>query len=158
MTIQNSALWADVAHAINIGTHGNPINPETMSDITIRNVDIMDHREFQMGYQGAIAINPGDSNLVKDVVIESVRVEDFRMRQLITMMVMYNQKYNTSPGRGISNVTIRDLSYNGINANTAIMTGCNESRGIEFVRFENLTINGLQIKDTMKKRSIGVAR
>ncbi|TDZ18230.1 hypothetical protein Cob_v008832 [Colletotrichum orbiculare MAFF 240422] len=151
ITIQNSALWADVAHAINIGTHGNSISPETMSDISIRNVDIMDHREFQMGYQGAIAINPGDSNLVKDVVIESVRVEDFRMGQLITMMVMYNQKYNTSPGRGISNVTIRDLSYNGVNANTAIMTGYNESRGIEFVRFESLTINGLQIKDTMKK-------
>ncbi|KAL0938121.1 uncharacterized protein CTRU02_207852 [Colletotrichum truncatum] len=151
ITVQNSALWADVAHAINIGTHGNSINPETMSDITIRNVDIMDHREFQMGYQGAIAINPGDSNLVRDVLIDDVRVEDFRMGQLITMMVMYNQKYNTSPGRGISNVTVRNLVYNGSNANTAIMTGYNETRDIEFVKFENLTLNGLRISDAMKK-------
>ncbi|KAI8261542.1 hypothetical protein K4K53_000538 [Colletotrichum sp. SAR 10_77] len=151
ITIQNAALWADVAHPINIGTHGNSINPETLSDITIRNIDIMDHREFQMGYQGAIAINPGDSNLIKDILIENVRVEDFRMGQVITMMVMYNQKYNTSPGRGISNVTIRDLVYNGNNANTAIMTGFNETRGVEFVRFENLIINGLRVCDSMKK-------
>ncbi|KAF4868656.1 Polygalacturonase [Colletotrichum siamense] len=151
ITIQNAALWADVAHPINIGTHGNSINPETLSDITIRNIDIMDHREFQMGYQGAIAINPGDSNLIKNVLIENVRVEDFRMGQVITMMVMYNQKYNTSPGRGISNVTIRDLVYKGNNANTAIMTGFNETRGVEFVRFENLIINGLRVCDSMKK-------
>ncbi|WYZ45718.1 hypothetical protein EsH8_VIII_001034 [Colletotrichum jinshuiense] len=151
ITIQNSALWADVAHPINIGTHGNSVNPETMSDITIRNIDIMDMREYQMGYQGAIAINPGDSNLVKNVLIEDVRVEDFRMGQIITMMVMYNQKYNTSPGRGVSNITVRNLVYNGSNANTAIMTGYDGTRGIEFVRFENLTVNGLQISDKMKK-------
>ncbi|KAF6814224.1 transmembrane protein [Colletotrichum plurivorum] len=107
-----------------------------MSGLTIENVDIMDHREYQMGYQGAIAINPGDSNLVRDVLISDVRVEDFRMGQVITMMVMYNQKYNTSPGRGISNVTVRNLSYKGGKANTAIMTGYDRESGIEFVRFD----------------------
>ncbi|CRK22959.1 Polygalacturonase like protein [Verticillium longisporum] len=151
VTVQNSILWADLAHPINIGTHGNSINPETLSDLTFSNLDILDHREFQMGYQGCIAINPGDSNLVKDVLIEDVRVENFRHGQLITMMVMYNQKYNTSPGRGISNVTIRNLDYKGTNAGTAIMTGYNETRGIEFVKFENLTINGPGINDKMAK-------
>ncbi|KAM0323835.1 hypothetical protein ACHAQA_008413 [Verticillium albo-atrum] len=151
VTVQNSILWADLAHPINIGTHGNTVNPETISDLSFSNIDILDHREFQMGYQGCIAINPGDSNLVQDVLIEDVRVEDFRHGQLITMMVMYNQKYNTSPGRGISNVKIRNLSYTGKNAGTAIMTGYNETRGIEFVTFENLTINGLRISDKMAK-------
>lgn len=151
IVLRDSAFWADVAHAVNIGTHGNTANPETMSGITIKNVDIMDHREYQMGYQGAIAINPGDSNLVRDVLIEDVRIEDFRMGQVITMMVMYNQKYNTSPGRGISNVMIRNLSYKGSNANTAIMTGYDRGSGIEFVRFENLTINGVHVSDSMRK-------
>jgi hypothetical protein len=153
ITLQNASLWADVAHPINIGTHGNSVNPETMSGVTIRNVDILDHREFQMGYQGCIAINPGDSNLIKDVLVDNVRVEDFRYGQLISMMVMYNQKYNTSPGRGISNVTIRNLNYRGTHAGTAIMVGYNETRGIEYVKFENLTINGKVISDTMKKPS-----
>ncbi|KAH7161966.1 glycoside hydrolase [Dactylonectria estremocensis] len=151
ITIQNSSLWADVAHPINVGTHGNTLDPETLSGITIRNVDILDHREFQMGYQGCIALNPGDSNLIEDVLVDDVRVEDFRYGQLITMMVMYNQKYNTSPGRGISNVTIRNLSYHGTKAGTTIITGYNETRGIESVKFENLNINGQKISDTMAK-------
>ena len=151
VTIQNSSLWADLAHGVNIGTHGNTANPEELAGITIRNVDILDHRELQMGYQGCIALNPGDSNLLRDVLIEDVRVEDFRHGQLITMMVMYNQKYNTSPGRGISNVTIRDLTYNGSNAGPTIITGYNETRGIEGVRFENLKINGRVVSDTMAK-------
>ncbi len=87
------------------------------------------------------------------MLIEDVRVEDFRYGQFITMMVMYNQKYTTSPGRRISNVTVRNLSYRGNHAGTAIMTGYNEMRGIEFVKFENLTINGKEVSDTMKKPS-----
>jgi hypothetical protein len=82
-----------------------------------------------------------------------VRVEDFRIGQLINMRVMYNQKYNTSPGRGISNVTVRRLSYRGTHAGTAIMAGYDETRAIKDVRFENLTFNGKQISDTMKKPS-----
>jgi hypothetical protein len=151
ITVQNSVLWADVAHPINIGTHGNSVDPETMSGLTLRNLDILDHRELQMAYQGCVAINPGDSNLIADVLIDDVRVEDFRIGQLINMRVMYNQKYNTSPGRGIKNVTVRNLSYRGTRAGTAIMDGYDETRGIEFVRFENLTINGRLISDTMKK-------
>lgn len=45
ITIENSSLWADVAHPINIGTHGNSEDLETISEVTIRNMDILDHRE-----------------------------------------------------------------------------------------------------------------
>lgn len=113
ITIQNSSLWADVAHPINVGSHGNTANPATASDITIRNVDILDHREKQMLYQGTIALNAGDSNLLEDILIEDVRVENFRLGQLLNFRVMFNEKYNTSPGRGIRNVVIRNLNYNG---------------------------------------------
>lgn len=153
ITIENSSLWADVSHPINIGTHGNTDDPETISDITIRNLDILDHREYQILYQGCIALNPGDGNLIRDVLIDNVRVENFRMGQLINMRVMFNTDYNTSPGRGISNVTIRNLSYNGDNANTAIMVGYDEDRMIEHVTFQNLTINGKAIYDAMQKPS-----
>jgi hypothetical protein len=151
ITVQNSSLWADVAHPINIGTHGNTDNPETMDGVTIRNIDVLDHREPQMLYQGTIAINPGDSNMIQNVHIEDIRVEDFRIGQLINMRVMFNTKYNTSPGRGISNVTIKNMVYNGTHANPSILEGYDSDRSIDFVTFENLVINGKQIADTMKK-------
>jgi hypothetical protein len=151
ITVQNSSLWADVAHPINIGTHGNTDNPETMDAVAIKNIDVLDHREPQMLYQGTIAINPGDSNMIQNVHIEDIRVEDFRIGQLINMRVMFNTKYNTSPGRGISNVTIKNMVYNGTHANPSILEGYDSDRSIDFVTFENLVINGKQIADTMKK-------
>ncbi|CRG91722.1 hypothetical protein PISL3812_08774 [Talaromyces islandicus] len=65
--IQNCVLLPDIAHAINMGTHGNPQNPETTSNVTIRNVDILDHDESQIWYQGCIAINVADMNLFHDI-------------------------------------------------------------------------------------------
>jgi polygalacturonase len=151
ITVRNSTLWADVAHPYNVGTHGNTDNPEVLENLTLSNVDILDHREPQKLYQGCIALNPGDSNLVRNVRIQDVRVEDFRWGQLVHMRVAYNKTYNTSPGRGIETVYIRNLSYNGSNAETAIMLGYDESRGIKDVTYQNLAVNGTVIADTMQK-------
>jgi hypothetical protein len=153
ITVQNSSLWADVAHPIVIGTHGNPDDPETMSGIEITNIDILDHREMQVDYQGCIALNPGDDNLIENVYIDDIRVENFRLGQLVNMRVMFNTMYNTAPGRGISNVTIKNLNYTGTNAKPAIFVGYDETRTISNVTFVNLVINGEQISDTMPKPS-----
>ncbi|KFZ15539.1 hypothetical protein V501_02670 [Pseudogymnoascus sp. VKM F-4519 (FW-2642)] len=151
ITVQNSILWADVAHPINMATHGNTQNPETTDGVVIRNIDILDHHEKQVDYQGTIAINAGDSNLVQNVLIDDVRVEDFRLGQLINLRVMFNDKYNTSPGRGIHNITVKNLAYQGTNALMSVLTGYDPDRTIDGVTFYNLTINGLAINDKMQK-------
>ncbi|KAI8713596.1 hypothetical protein NCS52_01304400 [Fusarium sp. LHS14.1] len=124
ITIQNSSLLADVAHPVNVGSHGNTADPEKACDITMRNVDILDHRENQMLYQGTIALNAGDGNLLEDILIEDVRVENFRLGQILNFRVMFNEKYNTSPGRGIQNVVIRNLNYNGEGSIISLFSGC----------------------------------
>lgn len=151
ITIQNSSLWADVAHPINVGTHGNTENPEVVDGLTIRNVDILDHREKQLLYQGALALNPGDSNLIQNVLVEDLRVENFRLGQLLNFRVMFNDKYNTSPGRGIRNVVIKDLSYEGEGSITSLFSGYDAERTISNVTFHNLRINGKVIDDKMSK-------
>ncbi|KAL2822438.1 pectin lyase-like protein [Aspergillus granulosus] len=117
LTIQNAQLWADYAHPINIGTHGNTPNPETMD---------------------GVFINAGDSNLIRNVHVEGMRVEIFRQGQIINMRIMYNTKYNTSPGRGIENVYIKDLEYTGDRASTAPLLGYDSGHKISNVTFENL--------------------
>ena len=151
ITVQNSSLWADVAHPINVGTHGNTENPEMLENITISNVDILDHREPQKWYQGCIALNPGDSNLVRNVRIDNVRVEDFRWGQFLHLRISYNDKYNTSPGRGIEGVYVKNLTYTGQHAETAMMLGYDETRGITDVTFQNLVVNGTVMASTMRK-------
>ncbi|MEV0634399.1 glycosyl hydrolase family 28 protein [Streptomyces sp. NPDC050619] len=151
VTVRNSTLWADVAHPINVGTHGNTDKPETIENLVFSNIDILDHREPQMDYQGCIALNPGDSNLVSNVRAQDIRVEDFRWGQLINMRVMFNKSYNTSVGRGIDGVYIRNLTYNGTHANPSIMVGFDADHAIKNVTFQNLVINGKAIANGMKK-------
>ncbi len=151
VTIRDSSFWADVAHPINIGTHGNTDEPEVLENITIANIDILDHREPQLDYQGCIAINPGDSNLVRNVRIHDVRIEDFRWGQIVHMRIAYNPKYNTSVGRGIESVFVKNLSYTGDNASTGMMLGYDKDHGIKDVVFQNFTVNGLVIADNMRK-------
>lgn len=62
ITIRNCVLLPDMAHAINMGTHGNPDKPETTTNVRVSNIDILDHEENQEWYQGTIAVNAGDAN------------------------------------------------------------------------------------------------
>ncbi|KAL3436883.1 pectin lyase fold/virulence factor [Aspergillus tetrazonus] len=151
ITLRDSSLWADVAHPLHIGLHGNTVSPELMEDVTVSNIDILDHREPQVDYQGCLAINCGDENLIKDILFEDIRVEDFRLGMLLSFKVLYNQKYNLGPGRGIQNVTVRNLSYNGVGGNTPAIAGYKENRSIQLVDFQGLEINGEHIWDGMQK-------
>lgn len=149
ITMCNSTLWADVAHPIMIGLHGDVDKNEVISDLTYRNIDIIDHREKQIDYQGCMAINCGDNNFVRNVLFEDIRVEDFRQGQLVHMKVCFNDKYCKAPGRGIDNVVFRNISYNGANAELSIICGYSPDRKITNVRFEHLVINGQVIHDNM---------
>ena len=150
ITMQNSTLWADVAHPILIGTHGSTPNPEYLEDLTYINIDILDHKEPQVDYQGCMSLNAGDSNMIRNVRFENIRVEDFRQGQLVSLRVFYNTKYCTSPGRGIENVLFKDITYNGKNAELSIIAGYDNERKVKNIVFENLIINGVHISDDMK--------
>jgi hypothetical protein len=149
VTVQNSTLWADVAHPILVGTHGDSTNPDTLEDIRFLNIDILDQSEPQLDYQGCMSLNAGDSNLIRNVRFENIRVEDFREGQLLNLRVFFNKKYNTSPGKGIEDVLFRNVTYNGTHANPSIIEGYDASRSIKNIVFENLKINGRMISDYM---------
>lgn len=89
ITMQNSTLWADVAHPIFIGIHGNTKNPEVLENLNYTNIDILDHKEKQLDYQGCLAINAGDNNLIRNVRFEDIRIEDFRQGQLVNLRIFF---------------------------------------------------------------------
>lgn len=87
ITMQNSTLWADVAHPIFIGFHGNVDKPEILENLNYVNIDILDHKEKQLNYQGCLAINAGDENLIRNVRFEDIRIENFRQGQLVNLRI-----------------------------------------------------------------------
>ena len=140
--VKNSTLWADVAHPVTIGLHGNPPKPETIENLTFTNIDILNHDEPQLSYQGCFAINVSDENLVRHVRVEDVRIEDFEQGQLISLRVAFNKKYATAPGRGIEDIHFKNITYQGRHADISVISGYDATRAIKRVTFENLSING----------------
>lgn len=149
ITMENSTLWADVAHPIFIGIHGNADRPDTIENLVYRNIDILDHKEAQLDYQGCLAINAGDNNVIRDVTFEDIRIEDFRQGQLFNVRIFFNEKYCPAPGQSIENILFKDISYNGVGDEISIIAGYNEERKIKNITFQNLKINGQLITDDM---------
>jgi hypothetical protein len=150
VAVTNAILWADVAHPINIGTHGDPNasgGGNAISGITFTNLDILEQNEPQVDYQGTMAISDGDANLVSNVRFENIRVEQFTLGQLLNLAVLYNTKYNTAPGRGIDGVYFKNISYTGSNTDDSHIVGYDASRVAKNITFDNLRINGSPVLD-----------
>ena len=150
--MENSTLWADVAHPIFIGLHGNDEGNDTIQNLTYRNIDILDEHEQQIDYQGCLAISAGDNNTIKDVTFDNIRIEDIRKGQIVNLRICFNKKYCKAPGNTIDNVLFRNISYNGNKAGLSLIYGYNEQHKIKNITFEGLKVNGEEIYDSMPSK------
>lgn len=149
INVQNAVLWADIAHPINIGGHGDPESPvgEVIENLTFRQIDILEHDEDDVPYQGCMAIDCGDNNRVRNVLFEDIRVESIQEGRLFHLNVRFNKKYDKAPGGEIENVTFRNVTYNGVGENRSLIQGFDGNRKVENVLFDNIVINGRRMKD-----------
>ena len=145
----NSTLWADVAHPIMIGLHGNPEVGDSIVNLKYDNIDIICQSEPQVEYQGCMTINCGDNNYVKDVVFDNIRIEQIHQGSLLQVKVGWNSKYCTAPGKGVENVVFRHIRYYGAQPYMSVITGYDEQHQVKNVTFEGLKINGKVIYDDM---------
>ena len=150
VTMRNSTLWADVAHPIFIGLHGNSERGDTIENLRYENIDILCQSEPQVDYQGCLAINCGDNNLVRNVTFDNIRIEQIDRGSIVQVKVSHNQKYCTAPGRGVENITFRNIRYYGKPAPAmSVINGYSDDRQVKNITFEGLKINGKLIYDDM---------
>lgn len=151
VTMRNSTLWPDVAHPIFIGIHGNAQRGDTIEHLRYENIDILGQAEPQVDYQGCLAINCGDNNLVRDVTFDNIRIEQIEQGCILQVKVSYNQKYCTAPGRGVENVYFKNIRYYGQLPNSlAILNGYDNERQVRNITFEGLKINGRLLHEKME--------
>lgn len=146
--VTNSTLWTDIAHTMFIGIHGNTQAPEIIENVLFDNIDVVSIDEDDPEYQGVMGITAGDSNLIRNITFNNIRVDRIEEGKLFNLHVGFNAKYNTSPGRGIQNVAFRNISYTGDGLPSAsVIYGYDAQRGVRDVRIENLVIAGRRAKD-----------
>jgi hypothetical protein len=141
--VRDSILWADVAHPIMIGCHGDyEGNGDTLENLSFDNLDILEHHEPQENYWGCMTINAGDQNTVRNVTFSRIRVEQFELGRLIDIRVFQNPKYNPAPGKRIENVLFDNIAFDGVCDNPSVIAGFDDKRIVDGVRIRNLRING----------------
>ncbi len=86
---------------------------------------------------------------MRDITFDNIRVEDFRQGQLINIRIFFNKKYCAAPGKSVSGILFKDITYNGGNSELSIIAGYDDSRKVSDITFENLVINGQKISDDM---------
>lgn len=136
--VENSTLWADVAHPVNIGLHGSKDEPRTIENLVFRNIDILDHDEDDRDYQGALAITDGDNNLVRNVVFDDIRVDRIEEGMLFNLRVVFNQKYSLAPGRGIENIVMRNVRLRQGSPNPPVIAGFDADRVVRGIKLINV--------------------
>jgi hypothetical protein len=147
VSVRNSILWADVAHPIMIGVHGDHEREgDTIEQIAFDHIDILEHHEPQDGYWGCMAINAGDRNIVRDVVFRNIRIEPFELGRPIDIRVFHNPKYNPHPGSRVENIRFENVSFEGTCPNPSVIAGFDESRIVDGVTFRNLRIDGRHVR------------
>ncbi|KAF4459574.1 tat pathway signal sequence domain [Fusarium albosuccineum] len=156
IAIRNCTVLPDIAHPIHMGTHGNAdsASGECFSNIHVSNIDILDHYENQLWYQGCISVNAGDKNLIEKVHFEDIRVEKISKGQLVNLRVMKNAMWTTAPGRGVRDITFKNVTLGMENSgvvNPSQILGYDRTRKVENISFENLKVGNEYIHENMEK-------
>lgn len=148
ITIRSLALWADVAHPLMIGTHGAyEKNGDVIENIFFENIDILEHHEFQAGYLGAMCINVGDKNEVRNITYRDIRIEPFAHGKVLDFQVRWNKDYNPAPGRLITGVRLEQIQVmSGQGEETSCICGYDEQNRVENIVIDSFWRDGVKMK------------
>lgn len=111
--VSRCVFWPDVAHSVNIGSHGDDRNPEgeTLRRVRIHDCDILMAKE-----EGMLAINCGDNNHIRDVQFDHIRIEGIQRGRLFDTQVLWSQKYNRAPGCCVDSITFSHITVDEASA------------------------------------------
>ena len=144
--VRNSTCWADVAHAMYMGLFGSKDRPEVTEDVVFRNIDVLEINETQPRFQGVMAINANNSTVVRNILFEDIRVDHMIEGKLFNFAVIGDDRFSQSPGGGIADITLRNVTYSGRGvANPSTILGYDQARGVRGVTLENVRIGGRKL-------------
>ena len=140
--VSRATLWADVAHPVNIGTHGDDRSDEgeTLCNVTIEDSDILYART-----NAALNFSCGDKNWIRDISIRDIRVERLDSTALIGMAVVFGAKYNRAPGNGIDNISFENISVtnDATQLRPSFISDYDATHRVgDHISFKNVTVNG----------------
>jgi hypothetical protein len=142
VTVRDSTLWPDVAHGLLVGPFGKPTGSESITGVTLDDVDVLEQDVDNPLYQGALAVNAADHLTISDVRLQDVRIAPVAEGQALNLRVFTNPDYKTAPGDAVRDVLVRDVSVASGDDAPSILSGLGPSQTVSGVLFENLRRGG----------------
>ena len=106
--VSRCILWPDVAHPVNIGSHGDDRNAdgETLQRVYIHDCDILGDDADGLGL---LAINCGDNNHIRNIRFTRIQAEALRRSRPFDLRILQSPKYNRAPGCCIDSIAFEDF-------------------------------------------------
>ena len=141
--IYDCVLWADNAHAINMGNHGsnNPSDPDVIENIYFHDIEILE--VHSINWTGAFSVMCGGANILRNVTLERFNVE-FTKSDLIRIRYTEDGGYY---GTSVEDFTFRDIYFTPKAGQVArvYLTGLDRKHTIKGITFENVYIGDEKI-------------
>ncbi|MFT8844019.1 MAG: glycosyl hydrolase family 28 protein [Schleiferilactobacillus harbinensis] len=149
VTVTDCVLWADVAHPMNMGTHGDAVHDgDVIENIRFENIDVLDQHEFQSNYLGVMALNPGDKNTIRNVMFKNIRIDALEHGRVFDVEVKYNKDYNPAPGRLIENITFEYIHItSGPGEEVSLVAGYDSTHPVRDILFKDIYRDGGKVAD-----------
>lgn len=149
IVVKNISVWADVAHPLMIGTHGaHEKDGDIIENVLFENIDILEHHEYQAGYLGAMCINAGDKNIVRNVTYRDIRIEPFAHGKVLDIQVKWNKDYNPAPGKLIAGIRFEQIYViSGGGEEASCICGYDEEHKVEDVLIDSFYRDGVKVKN-----------
>jgi hypothetical protein len=145
--ISHSVLWPDVAHALFVGHFGDPARPREIHDVSFDHIRVLSLDETQPAWQGAMAIFSGDTTFIHDIRFSDIRVDRIIDGKLINIVAGHNAQYNKAPGRGVSHVVLRNITFTGEGLpGASLISGLSPDAAVRDVTIDNLRIAGKRVR------------
>jgi hypothetical protein len=147
VTVRDTVLWPDLAHAVLVGPFGERGSHETISELDFRDIDVLEQDEDNPRYQGALALNAGDDLTLRGIRFEDVRIAHVTQGQAVNVRVFPNPDYPTTPGDAVRDVVFRDVGVPAEGAAASVVAGFSPTQTVAGVLFENLRRAGVAAHD-----------
>ena len=113
-----------------------------MSDITFRNIQILEGRESAYPWRGTLAVMISDEGAFRNVLFEDIKLDGIRGGQLLSV------DYCTyvSTGREAAGITFRNInSYNCRHDFISEIRGLDANHKVEGIHLDNIRVNGIRL-------------
>ena len=129
-----------------MGLFGSKDKPEVTEDVEFRNIDVLEINETQPRFQSVMAINANNSTVVRNVLFSNIRVDHIIEGKLFNFAVIDDDRFSPSPGGGIADVTLRNVTYSGKGVTgPSTILGHDDARGMCGVTLQNVRVGGKRL-------------